>query len=161
MIGIAEIKRIIPHRFPVLLIDRVGEVEAGKRLTAYKAVTGCEACYRELDDDAGPEDYAYPISLVLESWAQAAVLLAGWERPNPDVLADKAELLSMIGKTRLLAPVFPGDVIEHRVRLVRAVDDAAICTGAAFVGDQKILEVGTYTLARSRVGALASGSDGK
>ena len=160
VIGLAEIKQIIPHRYPILLVDSVSAVEPGRRLTAHKAVTGHEPCYAGLDDDATSGDYAYPMSLLLESWAQAAVLLVLWERPNPDVLADKVELFAAISKAELLGPVFPGDVLEHRVELVRAAADAALLTGASFVNGRKILQIGTYTLVRREIDALSPGIDG-
>jgi 3-hydroxyacyl-[acyl-carrier-protein] dehydratase len=154
MTGIAEIKRIIPHRFPVLLVDRVSDVDPGRSLVAHKAVTGREPCYQHLGDDASPEDYSYPIGLLLESWAQSAVLLTRWEDPNPDVLADKVELITGLRDVALLARVFPGDVVEHHVRVVREVDDAAILAGHSLVGGERVLEIGTFTMARRGVEVL-------
>ncbi|HEX6339697.1 3-hydroxyacyl-ACP dehydratase [Umezawaea sp.] len=151
MTGVAEIKRIIPHRFPVLLVDRVSEVDPGRTLVAHKAVSGREPCYDGLPDDA---DHAYPIGLLLESWAQCAVLLTRWESPNPDVLADKVELITGIRGVSLLAPVHPGDVLTHHVRLVREVDDAAILAGHSTVGGRTVLEIGTFTMARRGVEVL-------
>lgn len=147
MNGVARIKRLIPHRYPILLVDRVSAVEAGRTLVAHKAVTVAEPCYRHLGDDAAEEDYAYPISLLLESWAQAAVLLICWEQPNPDVLAGKVELAAGIKGVELGGPVFPGDVLEHRAEIHRLVDDAAVVGGASYVGGRKVLEVAQFTAA--------------
>jgi 3-hydroxyacyl-[acyl-carrier-protein] dehydratase len=154
VLGLAEIKRRIPHRYPVLQVDRVSEVDPGAGLVVHTAITGREACYQRISDDADKERYAYPMGLLLESWAQAAVLLVCWEHPNPDVLTGKVELISGIRNVALLAPVYPGDVVEHRVELVRAVDDAAILTGSSSVAGRTVLEVGTLILARRGVEAL-------
>jgi len=149
--GVDGIKRIIPHRFPVLLVDRVTEVDPGRTLVAQKAISGREPCYAGLADDA---DHAYPIGPLLESWAQCAVLLTRWDNPNPDVLADKVELITGIRGVSLLAPVYPGDVLTHHVRLVREVDDAAILAGHSVVAGRTVLEIGTFTMARRGVEVL-------
>lgn len=155
MIGVAEIKRIIPHRYPILLVDRVSEVVPGVRLTASKAVTCNEPCYEGLAD-APPEKYAYPTPLLIESWAQAAVLLACWEHPNPDVVAGKIELAGALEDVRFRTPAFPGDVLEHRVRLVREIAGTSILEGVTVVGDSTVLEVGHFVLAlRSLATVLA------
>lgn len=161
MLGPAEIKRRIPHRYPVLQVDRVSEVDPGAGLVAHTAVTGRESCYGRLGDDAAAEHYAYPMSLLLESWAQAAVLLVCWNQPNPDVLTGKVELISGIRNVALLAPVYPGDVLEHRVEILRAVDDAAILSGSSLVDGRTVLEVGTLVLARRSVDVLRPGQANK
>ncbi|NJP96354.1 beta-hydroxyacyl-ACP dehydratase [Nonomuraea sp. FMUSA5-5] len=140
--GVEQIKRIIPHRYPILLVDRVVSVSPGRGLTAIKAVTCNEPCYEHVDDDAGERAYHYPPSLVLESWAQAAALLALWEQPNPDVLSGKVVLGGAMKNVRFPRPVLPGDVIEHRVRLVRQVGDSSIMEGESLVGTDVVHEIG-------------------
>jgi 3-hydroxyacyl-[acyl-carrier-protein] dehydratase len=148
--GLAGIRRIIPHRFPVLLVDRVSEVDPGGSIVTLKAVSGREPCYAGAD----VED-AYPLGLLMESWAQSAVLLTRWGNPNPDVLADKVELISGIRDVVVHGDVVPGDVVEHHVRLVREVADAAILAGHSLVAGRKVLEVGSFTMARRRAEELA------
>lgn len=155
MIGVAEIKRIIPHRYPILLVDAVSEVDPGRRLVAHKAISGCEPCFAGLPDDAAPEDYAYPISLLLESWAHAAVLLSRWEKPNPDVLTGQVELLAGIRKAELVEPVYPGQVLRHEVELVRAMDDAVILNGDSEVDGRTVLRVGQFIVAPRPIAELA------
>lgn len=106
--GIHRIKNTIPHRFPILLVDRIGEVVPGARMTAYKAISGNEPCYAQLGQHAAPADYAYPIAFVVESWAQSAVLLSTWEQPNPDVLAGKVELAGAINDVVFDGQAYPG-----------------------------------------------------
>ncbi|MEU4766693.1 3-hydroxyacyl-ACP dehydratase [Actinosynnema sp. NPDC023794] len=150
MTGLAGIRRIIPHRFPVLLVDRVSEVDPGRGIVTLKAVSGREPCYAGSD----VED-AYPLGLLLESWAQSAVLLTRWDDPNPDVRAGKVELISGIRDVVVHGDVAPGDVVEHHVRLVREVADAAILDGHSLVAGRKVLEIGSFTMARRRAEELA------
>jgi 3-hydroxyacyl-[acyl-carrier-protein] dehydratase len=148
VIGIAGIKRIIPHRHPVLLLDRVSEVQPGRTLVAHKAITGTEPCYATRGDEAPSAMYAYPLGQLMESWAQAAVCLVRWFSPNPDVRAGRVELLTGLRNVAVLGPVYPGDVVEHRIELVRAVSNAAVLTGSSLVDGRPVLRIGTLTIAQ-------------
>ncbi|HVV17845.1 MAG TPA: 3-hydroxyacyl-ACP dehydratase, partial [Pseudonocardiaceae bacterium] len=77
-----------------------------------------------------------------------------WEKPNPSVLTGKAVLISSIKDVALLGAVHPGDVVTHRVRVVRALDDAAIVAGESFVGDRQVLRVGQFMVALRDVDVL-------
>ncbi|MFP3989084.1 3-hydroxyacyl-ACP dehydratase [Streptomyces sp. E11-3] len=145
--GLERIKNTIPHRGPILLVERVGEVVPGERMTTYKAISANEPVYAGLGQDAAATDYAYPTSLVIESWAQSAVLLSVWEDPNPDVLAGKVELAGAINQVAIGGRAYPGDVLEHRVRLIKSVDDTAILAGETLVGGREVLSVGTFVVA--------------
>lgn len=151
MIGIEGIKRIIPHRHPILLVDRVDEVDPGRWLVARKAVTAAEHCYRDATEEA------YPLSLLLESWAQAAVLLACWDQPNPDVVAGKVELATGIRGVRIGRDVVPGDVVVHRVEVVRALDDAVIVSGTSAVDGREVLAVEQFSVALRDLSVLVAG----
>ncbi|MEO3922639.1 beta-hydroxyacyl-ACP dehydratase [Micromonosporaceae bacterium B7E4] len=144
MIGVAGIRKVIPQRYPILLLDRVVELVPGERLAALKAVSCSEACYEQLDETSVDRDYAYPATLIVESWAQAAVLLASWETPNPDVLAGMVVLAGSISKVTFGNPVYPGDVLEHRVRLVKVVGETRILEGETVVGGETVMRLGQF-----------------
>ncbi|GAA3892886.1 3-hydroxyacyl-ACP dehydratase FabZ [Streptomyces lacrimifluminis] len=152
--GVDRIKNTIPHRGEILLVDRVTRVVPGETLTAVKAVSGNEPCYARLGQDAAPADYAYPTSLAIESWAQAAVLLSVWETPNPDVLAGKVELAGSINEVTVGARAYPGDVLEHRVRLVKSAGETAILAGESYAGGREVLRIGTFVVALRDVDEL-------
>jgi 3-hydroxyacyl-[acyl-carrier-protein] dehydratase len=126
----SDIAALLPHRYPMLLLDRVDAVRPGETLHAYKAVTGCEPCYRGIAPDQPADRYAYPASLLIESFGQAAAVL--W-------------LLSQ--QTRAVGlPMFTAAkdcVIRHAVRLEQAVDGAAFAAGTSWVGDDKVAEFGS------------------
>ncbi|MEV6163988.1 3-hydroxyacyl-ACP dehydratase [Streptomyces sp. NPDC052052] len=153
--GIDRIKSTIPHRGEILLVDRVTEVVPGERLTAVKAVSGNEPCYARLGADAAAADYAYPVSLAIESWAQSAVLLSVWETPNPDVLVGKVELAGSINEVTVGGRAYPGDVLEHRVRLVKAVDETAVLAGETYAGGREVLRFGAFVVTLRDVAELA------
>lgn len=152
--GPARIRQTIPHRYPILLVDRVTEVVPGRRLTARKAVTSAEPAYAGLDETADDSGHAYPVPLLIESWAQAAVLLAVWDTPNPDVLAGKVELAGAINNIQVAGPVPPGGVLEHRVELVRAVGDTSILAGETWYDGRLVLAVHHFVLALRSIDVL-------
>lgn len=154
MIGVDHIKTLIPHRYPVLLVDRVTAVEPGHSLVATKAITVAEPNYRAVPAGASAARYAYPLSLLLESWAQAAVLLVCWDSPNPDVVAGKVELAAGFRGLELGAPVYPGDVLEHHVFLHKAAGDAAVVGGHSTVDGRKVLSVAQFTAAMRGIEVL-------
>lgn len=138
----AEIKRALPHRYPMLLVDRVLQVVPGESLVATKAVTVNEPCYAGLPASAGRAAHAYPVSLLVESWCQAAGLLAVHGKPNPDVLAGRVTLFGTISDLQLLAEVQPGDVLHHHVRAQKILSDAALLEGESLVAGAPVMRVG-------------------
>ncbi|MFF4016222.1 3-hydroxyacyl-ACP dehydratase FabZ family protein [Streptomyces sp. NPDC001843] len=151
----ARVTSVIPHRPPALLVDRVAEVEPGRRLVAHQAVGVAGPGFPGRDERAARDERSYPIGLLLESWAQAAVLLACWERPNPDVLAGNVALLAGVRDARAMAPVLPGSLLVHEVRMVRDLGDTVITAGTSSVNGRAVLSVGQLTLALRPAAALA------
>ncbi|MFG2877378.1 3-hydroxyacyl-ACP dehydratase FabZ family protein [Streptomyces sp. NPDC048337] len=158
--GLHRIKNTMPHRAPILLIDRVAEIVPGERITTYKAVSANEPCYGRLGQDAQPEEYAYPTAFVVESWAQSAVLLSVWDAPNPDVLAGKVELAGSINGAEFSGRAYPGQLIEHEVRLVKQAGDTAILAGESFVDGRQILSVASFVVALRDVTELRPQPEG-
>ncbi|HEY4022449.1 MAG TPA: 3-hydroxyacyl-ACP dehydratase [Pseudonocardiaceae bacterium] len=150
MLNTEEIRSRLPHRYPMLLVDRVRELVPGSHLVAIKAVTANEPWYRDLPDagpGAAPERYAYPSVLLVESWCQAAGVLAAWDTPNPDVLAGQVMLFGSMADISFHGVVMPGDVLEHHVRLVRALSDTIIFEGGCVVEGRTVLQIGRVVMA--------------
>lgn len=156
----AAIRGRLPHRFPMLLVDRVTELVPGARLTAIKAVTCNEPWYSGLGPDTPDEDFRYPQTLLIESWCQAAGVLATWEDPQPDVLGGKVMLFGGMSGVEYHLPVYPGDVLEHRVELARALDDTLIFEGVSTVGPATVLTVERAVMALRPAEALRAAAAG-
>lgn len=140
--GVVDVLERLPHRYPMLLIDRITAIEPGRSLTAIKAVT----CNEPWFAGSGDEDPCLPSVLLAESWCQAAGVLAVWDAPNTDVTEGSVMLLGSIADLRFEGRVQPGDVVEHSVRLVRALSDTVIVEGESRVGEQVVLEVGRVAM---------------
>ncbi|QTR04504.1 3-hydroxyacyl-ACP dehydratase, partial [Saccharothrix algeriensis] len=100
-------------------------------------------------------DPAYPKVLLVESWCQSAGVLVAWADPNPDVLSGQVMLFGSMADIEFLAPVLPGSVLEHRVRLVRALSDTVIFEGEALVDGETVLRVGRVVMAMRPAGELS------
>lgn len=157
--GYARLLQLLPVRHPMVLVDRVVSLEHRSTIETVKAVTGSEPCYQGMAEGLPDERYAYPRSLVLESFGQSAALLwLGGPDGGPEDTA--GEGLPMVGRLRnceFTGSAFPGDVIRHRVRLERLVDGGAFMAGESRVGDQVILTVGSL-IAVVRPTAVVAGT---
>ncbi len=87
------------------------------------------------------------------------MLLSVWENPNPDVLAGKVELAGSIGDAVIGERAYPGDVLEHRVRLVKSVDETAILAGETLAGGREVLRIGSFVVALRDVTELLPAPD--
>ncbi|HEU4423840.1 MAG TPA: beta-hydroxyacyl-ACP dehydratase [Pilimelia sp.] len=143
MLDHASLQAILPQRYPMLLIDRVVRVEPRVSITAVKAITAVEPCYRDLPDGTPPSGYAYPVSLLVESFGQAAAILWFLDRDELSTSDDAMPMLAVVRDYRVHGEAYPGDVVRHEVRLDHAVDGAAFGTGEILVGDRVIATVGS------------------
>lgn len=116
MMNIGEIKAYLPQRYPFLMIDRVLEIELGKRIKAYKNVTTNE----EFFQGHFPSKPIMPGVLIIEAMAQAAGVL-GFK--SQEKLPRDGYLYYFVGAddVRLKRPVVPGDqlVLEAEILTVR------------------------------------------
>jgi UDP-N-acetylglucosamine acyltransferase len=100
-LGYDEICRILPHRYPFLLVDRITEIEPGKRCVGIKCVTANE----EFFNGHFPGRPVMPGVLLLEAMAQVAGVLTLVSRNTPGALS----YFASIEKARFRQPVQPGD----------------------------------------------------
>lgn len=110
---IHEIKRLIPHRYPFLFIDRVVNMEKGKSALGLKNVTVNEPFF----EGHFPAKPVMPGVVIIEAMAQAASVLVSWSLG----LADSGALVYFMGidKARFRRIVEPGDRLELQVTVTR------------------------------------------
>ena len=135
-----EIKKIIPHRDPMLLVDTVEELEAGDSIVTTFYVDP----EREIFKGHFPGDPVLPGVYSVECMAQASdILLMTAER-----YAGKVPLFLGINNVRFLRKILPGDTIEIRARLAGERTEKAIATCSAEVYDHgELAATGDVTLA--------------
>lgn len=150
----AQIKDILPHRHPMLLVDGVRVLEPGVRIVAVKCVTGSEPCYAHLAEVNAPESYAYPRSLVVESFGQAASIIYCARGRQEGDMPEQVMLFGSASRCRFEGDVFPGETMEHRARLDRGLADAAVFSGEVWVGSRRVVEVGQIIVVLRPAGVL-------
>ncbi|MFB7614717.1 3-hydroxyacyl-ACP dehydratase FabZ family protein [Kitasatospora sp. NPDC056181] len=151
--GVPVIKSLIPHRFPILLVDRVLELAAGRSIVTVKAVTCNEPWYQGVADDAIQEQLGYPVPLLIESWCQSAALLAAWDQPAEQV-AGQVAVFGGMSDVVVRGAALPGDVLRHEVRISRALDGVWFFEGRTLVDGEPVLEVGSVMTALRPASAL-------
>lgn len=124
--------RILPHRYPFLLVDRILEVEPGKRIVARKNVTATEPHFT----GHFPDNPIMPGVLQIEMLAQAGGAIFLMLPENRGRLA----LLAGIEKARFRRPVVPGDVLEIEVDVVQTRGDIGWVKGVAKVDGKTVCE---------------------
>jgi beta-hydroxyacyl-ACP dehydratase FabZ len=138
---INEVMKILPHRYPMLLVDRILEIEEGKRIVGLKNVSANEQFFQ----GHFPGAPVMPGVLIVEALAQCAAILFLRAMPDRD---RKLFLFGGIDKARFRKPVVPGDqvILEAVVLQSRASTVKLKCTARvndAVVAEAEILSVMT------------------
>lgn len=130
IMGIQDILKYLPHRYPFLLIDRVVKIEMGESLTAIKNVTMNESFF------AGhfPGRPVMPGVLILEAMAQAGGVLA-YKSTNTSPEDGVLYYFAAIDNARFRRIVEPGDQLRLEVKVLRSKRDIWKLEGSAYVGD--------------------------
>jgi len=130
-----QIKKIIPQRFPFVMIDQIEKIDPGKYAIAIKNVSGNE-CFIQ---GHFPERAIMPGALILEAMAQTAIVLFGVDKKLADSRKKTIYYFGSV-KARFLHPAIPGDQIRIRVENVKTLPTGAYVSGEAFVNGKKITE---------------------
>jgi len=125
VINIEEIKKIIPHRYPFLLVDRVTEVNGYESIKGYKNITYNEALFQ----GHFPQQAVFPGVLIIEAMAQLGAVLILRRFPEDDRLA----FFAGIDKARFKRPVIPGDRLDLEVTVTRDRGTFVVTEGKAYV----------------------------
>lgn len=133
VLDIRDIQRILPHRYPFLLIDRIVELTRRERIVAIKNVTINEPFFQ----GHFPEFPIMPGVLVIEAMAQAGGLLLLTELPD---YRGKLLLFTGVERAKFRKPVVPGDQLRLEVSVLAFRRTAARLSGQAFVGDKLACE---------------------
>jgi len=115
MLGITEILNFLPHRYPFLMIDRILEFEANKRIVGIKNVTINEPFFQ----GHFPGHPIMPGVLLLEAMAQTGGVMALMSLPAEEVKKKVLYFMS-IDKAKFRKPVLPGDQVRFELELVKA-----------------------------------------
>ena len=132
MLSATEIQKIIPHRFPMLLVDRIIEMEPLKRAVGIKNVTINESFFL----GHFPGEPVMPGVLLIEAMAQ----VAGIAMLHPDENRGKLAFFAGIDKVKFRRPVVPGDQVRMVAEIVKLRGSMGKAWAESFVDGQLVAE---------------------
>ncbi|WP_188109232.1 3-hydroxyacyl-ACP dehydratase FabZ [Sulfurimonas crateris] len=138
MMDVVEIQKIIPHRYPFLLLDRVTEIKEKESLIGFKNVTIGDNVFQ----GHFPGHPIYPGVMILEGMAQAGGILAfkSMGTMTEEEAANKVVYFMSIDKAKFRSPVKPGDRLEYRISVIKNKGQIWVLDGKAYVDDVLVSE---------------------
>ena len=133
ILDINQIRAILPHRYPFLLVDRIVEME-GDRIVGIKCITANEPQFT----GHFPDFPVMPGVLIVEAMAQTAGILVLHDMPDR---VNKLVLLVAIENARFRRPVVPGDTLRMEMKILKKKASVAKMAGVATVDGAVVAEV--------------------
>lgn len=134
MLDITQIQEILPHRYPMLLVDRITGMELKQSIKGFKNVSISEPAFQ----GHFPGHPIYPGVLILEGMAQCGGVLALKSSELTDEeMKNKVIYFMSIDKAKFRTPVKPGDRLDYELEVIKMKSTLMVLKGQAFV-DGKI-----------------------
>lgn len=135
---VQKIREILPHRYPLLLVDRIISMTPNEKIEGYKNITINE----EVFNGHFPTQPIYPGVYIIEGMAQAGGVLAfvsmfGEEAQNT---GDKIVYFMSIDKAKFRNPVTPGDKLVYKLEVIKHKGGIWVLQGYAYVEDKLVAE---------------------
>jgi 3-hydroxyacyl-[acyl-carrier-protein] dehydratase len=128
MLDNIKVQELLPHRYPFLLVDKVIEIEEGKRAVGIKNVTINEPFFQ----GHFPGNPIMPGVLIVEAMAQVGLIAL----KTMDEYKDKLGVFTGMDGIRFKKQVKPGDTLRIEVELVKIRRGIGVAEGVAYVGDE-------------------------
>jgi beta-hydroxyacyl-ACP dehydratase FabZ len=145
MLTIHEIMQLLPHRYPMLLVDRILEIEPGQRVVGLKNVTANEQFFQ----GHFPGAPVMPGVLIVEAMAQCGAVLFLRDLPDRDT---KLFLFGGVDKARFRKPVVPGDQLILECQVLQKRSNTVKLKGTAKVDGQIVAEAEMLSVMTDRPG---------
>jgi len=131
LMDVMDIQKILPHRYPFLLVDRVTDLVQKESIIAYKNVSISEPVFQ----GHFPGHPIYPGVMILEGMAQAGGILAfkSMDGVTEEEIQNKVVYFMSIDKAKFRAPVKPGDKLEYKISVIKNKGAIWLLKGEAYV----------------------------
>ncbi|WP_294958624.1 3-hydroxyacyl-ACP dehydratase FabZ [Sulfurovum sp.] len=136
--NVVEIQKILPHRYPFLLVDRITKLEKGMHIEAYKNVSISEPVFQ----GHFPDHPIYPGVMIIEGMAQAGGVLAfeSMDNATQEEIANKVVYFMSIDKAKFRSPVTPGDQLVYKLNVIKNKGAIWQLDAKAYVDDKLVAE---------------------
>jgi len=132
-IDILGIQKLLPHRYPILLVDRILDFDRGRWIKGIKNISMGEQVFQ----GHFPKQPVFPGVMIIEAMAQTAGCLVTLDIPNPE---EKIMYFMSIDGVKFRKPVVPGDQLVLEVNILTFKRNIAKMRGEAFVDGVKVAE---------------------
>ncbi len=137
-IDVVEIQKILPHRFPFLLVDRITDLVAGESIEGFKNVTIGEHVFQ----GHFPDHPIYPGVMIIEGMAQAGGVLAfkSMDADGQEDASNKVVYFMSIDNAKFRSPVKPGDRLVYKLSVIKHKGNIWVLDGKAYVDDKLVCQ---------------------
>ena len=135
---VVEIQKILPHRYPFLLVDRITELTPRESIIGYKNISISEPVFQ----GHFPDHPIYPGVMIIEGMAQAGGVLAfkSMDNATQEEIENKVVYFMSIDKAKFRTPVKPGDKLEYRLNVIKNKGAIWMLDAKAYVDDKLVAE---------------------
>lgn len=138
LIDVVEIQKILPHRFPFLLVDRITALTPGESIEGFKNITIGEQIFQ----GHFPDHPIYPGVMIIEGMAQAGGVLAfkSMDEEKQEDTKEKVVYFMSIDNAKFRSPVKPGDQLVYKLSVLKHRGNIWVLDAKAFVDDKLVAE---------------------
>ncbi len=136
--NVVEIQKILPHRYPFLLVDRITKLDVGDYIEGYKNVSISEPVFQ----GHFPDHPIYPGVMIIEGMAQAGGVLAFkslGDEAQKDI-ENKVVYFMSIDKAKFRSPVTPGDQLVYKINVIKHKGQVWQLDAKAYVNDKVVAQ---------------------
>jgi len=135
---VVEIQKILPHRYPFLLVDRITELTPKESIVGYKNISISEPVFQ----GHFPDHPIYPGVMIIEGMAQTGGVLAfkSMDNTSQEEIESKVVYFMSIDKAKFRTPVKPGDRLEYRLSVIKNKGAIWMLDAKAYVDDKLVAQ---------------------
>lgn len=136
--NVVDIQKILPHRYPFLLVDRITDLKEGEYIEGYKNVSIAEPVFQ----GHFPDHPIYPGVMIIEGMAQAGGVLAfkSMDNASQEEIQNKVVYFMSIDKAKFRAPVTPGDQLVYKLNVIKNKGAVWQLDAKAYVDDKIVAQ---------------------
>jgi 3-hydroxyacyl-[acyl-carrier-protein] dehydratase len=136
--NVVEIQKILPHRYPFLLVDRITDLKQGEYIEGYKNISISEPVFQ----GHFPDHPIYPGVMIIEGMAQAGGVLAfkSMDGATQEEIQNKVVYFMSIDKAKFRTPVTPGDKLVYKINVIKNKGAIWQLDAKAYVDDKVVAQ---------------------